>query len=626
MLNRHIDTRDKGKMKRLAAQSKANAAAPVSRIPQAANEREKAIYDALAEVIEKKGALAPLRIDADTPNQPSVADLALIMCHYGQSPERIEANTRALSWTLQSDPLPAQIIFVEAAGEGEPLHFEYLADLGVTYITRRIPTGGVGLWLKEPLWDIAAGIALQDPAIAKLCFLDADCSFADQAWATQVSEALNNLDIISPHSCAYYAGSEVDRAYGVFASAGYQIAKALKGCKSEAPYGHPGMAVAMTRDFYASIGRIPYVSVGSGDTYMWYRIAGRRLFPARHSQIPYQPTILERMGMRPKPRMGCGGQVLCHHDHGSIKSTRIYLERWVAFNAAIHRPGVDYTINKDGMPVWIDTPATRIIRPTIAEIKQTKITAAPGVWTRQIARDIYDKHAMDEYGPIDDDHPLVVATLLRSGGQYDARHVRWLRDQFESMCKAPHSFVCLSDCDIEGIETIPLQLPREQSPGWWGQLEYFRPGIFQPGASVLCCDLDTVLYREFTPHRCPKNSIAMSREINNWSKSSWAIWNAGLMYLNGDFSGVWADYQSALAADPLAHPEYHYPGSQEYIVSCLHKHGITPTDVAAHYCYSFYEGDCRNFPSETQIACFPMTPKPWDITPRPWCVPELSKE
>ena len=87
------------------------------------------------------------------------------------------------------------------------------------------------------------------------------------------------------------------------------------------------------------------------------------------------------------------------------------------FQCAIHRPGVDYTINKDGMPVWIDTPATRIIRPTIAEIKQTKITAAPGVWTRQIARDIYDKHAMDEYGPIDDDHPLVVATLLRSGGQ-----------------------------------------------------------------------------------------------------------------------------------------------------------------------------------------------------------------
>jgi len=101
------------------------------------------------------------------------------------------------------------------------------------------------------------------------------------------------------------------------------------------------------------------------------------------------------------------------------------------------------------------------------------------------------------------------------------------------------------------------------------------------------------------------------------------VWNAGLMYFNGDFSTVWADYQSDLTADPLAHPEYHYPGSQEYVVSCLHKHGITPTDAAAHFCYSFYEGDCRNFPSETQIACFPMAPKPWDITPRPWCIPPL---
>ena len=565
----------------------------------------------------------PLHVIAPATDQPPVADIALAMCHFGQGAERIAANKRAIEWTLQSDPLPAQIIFVEAAGEGEPLHFDYLADLGVTYITRRVPEAGKGLWLKEPLWDIAAGIALQDQAITKLCFVDADCAFADQAWAPQVSEALNDLDIISPHSCAYYAESVPDMTYGLMKTVGYQIEQA-KG-KDSAPYGHPGMAVAMTRDFYTSIGRIPYVSVGSGDTYMWYRIAGRKLFPCQPSQIAYQPTILESKGMRPKPRIGCAGQILCHHDHGSIKSTRIYLERWIAFNAAIQRPGTDHTLDDTGMPVWRDTAGTRIIRPALDEIKATKITAAPGVWTRQIARDIYDKHAMDEYGPIDDDHPLVVATLLRSGGQYDARHVIWLRDQFAAMCKASHRFVCLSDCDIEGIETIALELTREQSPGWWGQLEYFRPGIFPAGASVLCCDLDTVLYREFTPHRCPENSIAMSREINNWSKSSWAIWNAGLMYFNGDFSVVWADYQSDLASGPPSNPEYHYPGSQEYIVSCLHKHGITPTDVAAHYCYNFFEGKCEWFPSETQFACFPMTPKPWDITPRPWCIPELPK-
>ena len=624
MLNRHIDTRDKGKMKRLAAQSKANAVAPVSRIPQAASAREKVLYDALAEALEKKGALAPLHVIAPTSDQPPVADLALIMCHYGQGAERIAANKRALAWTLQSDPLPAQIIFVEAAGDGEPLHFEYLADMGVTYINRRIPKGGEGLWLKEPLWDIAAGIALQDPAIKKLCFVDADCSFADQSWATQVSEALDDLDIISPHSCAYYAGSEVDRAYGVFASAGYQIAQALKGGKSEAPYGHPGMAVAMTRDFYASLGRLPYVPVGSGDTYLWHLVAGRRLFPAQREQLAYSTPILGRTGMCPPPRIGCAGQVLCHHDHGALGDTRIYQERWVAFRACFQHPLEGYVINADGMPERVDSAPSRILAaamPAIANLKRDKKTP----WTRQAARDLYDDLAMDEYGEIDEDHPLVVATLLRSGGRYEPRHVRWLRDQFAARCKTPHRFVCLSDVTIKGVDTIPLELPRHKSPGWWGQLEYLRPGLFPGGASVLCCDLDTVLYRDFELHRCPLGEFAMSREIDNWSRSSWAVWNAGLMYFNGDFSGVWKAYNNDLDFR-FSDPQYHYPGSQEYIVAGLLAQGDYPTDIVRHVCYSFYEGDCRRLPSETQIACFPMTPKPWDITPRPWCVPELSKE
>ena len=566
----------------------------------------------------------PLHVIAPATDQPPVADLALIMCHFGQGAARIAANKRAIEWTLQSDPLPAQIIFVEAAAEGDPLHFEYLADLGVIYITRRIPKGGEGLWLKEPLWDIAAGIALQSETITKLCFLDADCAFADQAWAPQVSDALNNLDVISPHSCAYYAESVPDMAYGLMKTVGYQIEQA-KG-KDSAGYGHPGMAVAMTREFYQRIGRIPYVSVGSGDTYMWCRIAGRKLFPCQPSQIAYQPTILESKGMRPRPRIGCAGQVLCHHDHGSIKSTRIYLERWIAFNAAVQRPGTDHTLDDTGMPVWRDTAGTRIIRPALDEIKTTKITAAEGVWMRRMARDIYDKHALVEYGAIDDEHPLVVATLLRSGGQYDAKHVIWLRDQFSAMCKVPHSFVCLSDVDITGVDTIPLVSTRELSPGWWGQLEYFRPGIFPQGASVLCCDLDTVLYREFTPHRCPDGRIAMSREINNWSKSSWAVWNAGLMYFSGDFSSVWIDYLQDLSTGWEDHPEYNYPGSQEYIVSRLHKAGVTIHDVIRHFCYNFFEGKCEWFPSETQIACFPMSPKPWDIKPRPWCVPPMPEK
>ena len=123
------------------------------------------------------------------------------------------------------------------------------------------------------MWDIAAGIALQDQAITKLCFVDADCAFADQAWAPQVSEALNALDIISPHSCAYYAESMPDMTYGLMKTVGYQIEQA-KG-KDSAGYGHPGMAVAMTRDFYAPLAA-SLRFVGPAISTCGYRIAGRK--------------------------------------------------------------------------------------------------------------------------------------------------------------------------------------------------------------------------------------------------------------------------------------------------------------------------------------------------------------
>jgi hypothetical protein len=61
--------------------------------------------------------------------------------------------------------------------------------------------------------------------------------------------------------------------------------------------------------------------------------------------------------------------------------------------------------------------------------------------------------------------------------------VRWLRDQVARF--HPHTpFRCLSDVDIDGVDTIPL---RHDWPGWWAKMELFRYG------PLLYLDLDTVL-------------------------------------------------------------------------------------------------------------------------------------
>lgn len=81
---------------------------------------------------------------------------------------------------------------------------------------------------------------------------------------------------------------------------------------------------------------------------------------------------------------------------------------------------------------------------------------------------------------------MTVACVLRSGGRYDARWVRRLRDGVAEHLSLPHRFVCLSDTEVEGVDTVPLV---EDWPGWWAKIELFRPDVFS--GRVLFFDLDT---------------------------------------------------------------------------------------------------------------------------------------
>lgn len=85
---------------------------------------------------------------------------------------------------------------------------------------------------------------------------------------------------------------------------------------------------------------------------------------------------------------------------------------------------------------------------------------------------------------------ITFATVLRSGGRYDARWVEALFRAVRRHGPAFKRFVVLSDLDLQlrGIECIPLV---HDWPGWWSKMEAFRPGLFDD--VVLLCDLDTMI-------------------------------------------------------------------------------------------------------------------------------------
>lgn len=78
-----------------------------------------------------------------------------------------------------------------------------------------------------------------------------------------------------------------------------------------------------------------------------------------------------------------------------------------------------------------------------------------------------------------------VICALRSGGDYRPEHVTRLRDQVERFCGLP--FVALSDCDVPGVETIPM---RHDWPGWWCKMGLFDPSIT---GDMLYLDLDSTV-------------------------------------------------------------------------------------------------------------------------------------
>lgn len=93
----------------------------------------------------------------------------------------------------------------------------------------------------------------------------------------------------------------------------------------------------------------------------------------------------------------------------------------------------------------------------------------------------------------------IVASVLNVGDfrgrTYSPLWVQRLRNMVARHLSG-HRFVCLSNVEIEGVETIPLQ---DSLPGWWSKLELFRPGLFPGSSRVLYIDLDVVIVGELEP-------------------------------------------------------------------------------------------------------------------------------
>ena len=87
----------------------------------------------------------------------------------------------------------------------------------------------------------------------------------------------------------------------------------------------------------------------------------------------------------------------------------------------------------------------------------------------------------------------VIVCCVFYGNKYSVDYVHKLENMVAHNLQWKHSFVCLSDREIEGVHTIPLPPLAKGNEGWWQKVELFRPSLFPQGSRILYLDLDVII-------------------------------------------------------------------------------------------------------------------------------------
>lgn len=184
--------------------------------------------------------------------------------------------------------------------------------------------------------------------------------------------------------------------------------------------------------------------------------------------------------------------------------------------------------------------------------------------------------------------------VLRSGGEYNARHVRWLARSIPGL-------VALSDIDIDGVPTVRL---RYSFTGWWSKLELFSGSI---SGDLLYFDLDTVVLGSIDPLLAVGQTTVLRDFYRKESMGS------GLMYIaERDKDRIWRAFLANANEVIRTHRTRTKWGDQGflqgYIGTAQKWQDALPGQVVS------YKVDARRrLPPSARVVCFHGKPRPWDV-------------
>jgi hypothetical protein len=191
-----------------------------------------------------------------------------------------------------------------------------------------------------------------------------------------------------------------------------------------------------------------------------------------------------------------------------------------------------------------------------------------------------------------------IYTVLRSGGEYGPRHVQWLARQVAQHCTLQYRLVCLSDVEIEGVETEPL---KNDWPRWWPKLELFKRerGFF--------LDLDTVIVGNIDALVSHPHTFTALQDFYFPQRMG-----SGLMAWGGNYRHLHDGFSMEKACRG---------GDQAFILPRVKKwdrwQALFPGAVHSYKATL----NRKDPPPSARIVCFHGKPRPWEVK-HDW-IPEL---
>ncbi len=539
----------------------------------------------------------------------TILDISIIQCVFNVNEQQYLAIKKAIRINkTYSNYNPKEWIFVEA-GFGNKKYFEYLKEYGILYFYIDLNENQKNIFIKEHLWNIGSKYATSN----NLCFLDSDVYYCNCDWIKLTFDAMKRYDLIQNFSISLRENTDEKNSIELGCVCSEYNVRNLKSNT------HTGYNITIKKDLFKIIGGFRCCSTSGWDSYFWTYFLSQK----EKQFLPYNINYMEKKGYEynlnidRKINVGYVDQYCIHVNHTyNTYNNSYYLDRFICHRCNSIK--FEDLVFENNTVKWNDNIPARIHRKIKEHnfLKFLKIKKEIR-YIENTIENMIEEETIKEYGEINKDNKLLIVTCFnKSAALNNTDIVKKVKDLYDKYLLTPHSFICLTNEKIPGIDTVPI---RNNLPNYNCQYEIFRNDFHDKNTSVLYVDLDIIPINYFKINRCPKNKVYLldEQDITNGKNSKLC---AGCVFYNGDYQNVY-DYIDKMKYNI----NRYYNIVQDFIV-----HGILKYDIEIDNMYKFlsvdfiyltYSNYLEYYPKGyTKLIHFIGPTKPWNFTKKYYSV------